>query len=174
VPSWIWKTSLQDPTPGDNKGLSLTLQVEWCKAQERAVRYEEEVQLVAEEMRRTTVFFLWLAREWESRAITPTVGSLADDGIATAGIFAYAYKQVAVYHKMIEVFVTDWYECLENKLLGSPWLHSHPSPPQPNNAALFRWHICTIPPLHSRMQALSPVLRSAQILKGTQTLKGMI
>ena len=50
---------LQGSVSGDDQDLSSALQVEWCKAQERATRYEEEIELVVEEMRRTLVFFEW-------------------------------------------------------------------------------------------------------------------
>ena len=59
VPSWIWHMPLQGSVSGDDQDLSSALQVEWCKAQERATRYEEEIELVVEEMRRTLVFFEW-------------------------------------------------------------------------------------------------------------------
>ena len=42
--------------------------VDWAKAHERAKRFEEEVELCVEEMRRTLLFFSWKASEWERRA----------------------------------------------------------------------------------------------------------
>ncbi|KAG2047074.1 hypothetical protein BDR06DRAFT_985327 [Suillus hirtellus] len=57
--SWIWKT------PGvpnnQEEGLQDSLHVEWCKAQVRAHQWEEEVQLLHEEMRRVLSFFEWQA-----------------------------------------------------------------------------------------------------------------
>ena len=47
----------------DKEDFHAVLRVEWCKSQERAARYEEEVELVVEEMRRTLTFFEWLVRE---------------------------------------------------------------------------------------------------------------
>lgn len=129
VPSWIWQTPLPESASSDEQDLSLALRVEWCKAQERAVRYEEEVQLVVEEMRRTLAYFKWLACEWERWAATPAVGGSEADSATMAGVSAYAYKQAAVYRKMVIVFVNDWYECLKTKSLGSPWLQQYPSPP---------------------------------------------
>lgn len=122
VPSWIWHTPLQGSASGDDQDLSLALQVEWCKAQERATQYEEEIELVVEEMRRTLVFFEWRACEWESRATTPLTGSSEVDSTAAVGVSAYAYKQASVYRKMVDVFVNDWYKCLKTKSLGSSWL----------------------------------------------------
>ena len=99
--------------------------MEWCQAQERAARYEEKVQLVVEEMRRTLVFSKWLAREWEGRALT----SKDVDNTTKHGISAYAHKQAAIYRKLVDVFILNWYECLKQKSLGSSWLKDYPIPP---------------------------------------------
>jgi hypothetical protein len=41
VPSWIWQTSFQASASANDKDFYTALQVEWCKAQERAARYED-------------------------------------------------------------------------------------------------------------------------------------
>jgi hypothetical protein len=128
VPSWIWQTSFQASASANDKDFYAALQVEWCKAQERAARYEEEVQLVVEEMRRTLTYFEWLAREWKRRAVSSSVGSSGIDGATRAGISAYAYKQAAVYHKLVDVFVNDWYQHLQQKDPDLPWLGRYDSP----------------------------------------------
>jgi len=50
-----------------------------------------------------------------------------DEG-ARAGMKAYAARKAALYRRLIEVFVQDWYKCLELKLLGSSWLSDYPRP----------------------------------------------
>ena len=143
VISWIWQVPLQDLAPSRDQELSSALRVEWCKAQERAARYEEEVQLVVEEMRQTVTYFEWLACEWERRATTPLKGGSEVDSTTEAGTSAYAYKQAATYHKMVNVFVTDWYGSLKAKSLGSAWLRHYPTPPTkhcrrlPSNVRLY-------------------------------------
>ena len=92
VQSWIWTTAAKTSTSADDPDLNIALRVEWCKAQERAKRYEEEVGLVIEEMRRTLVTFELNAREWDGRAASipdhaPTLGQTT-----VAGAVAYAYK----------------------------------------------------------------------------------
>ena len=49
--SWVWTTALQTLTSAEDNNINQSLRVEWCKGQERAKRYEEEVELVVEEMR---------------------------------------------------------------------------------------------------------------------------
>jgi len=125
--SWIWTTGLQASSPGDSD-LDIVLRVEWCKAQELAKRYEEEVQLVIEEMRRTLVTFKLNAHEWEQRATfsIPAVGDAA-----AAGITAYAYKQASIQRGLIKVFIKDWYDILTDRPHATPWLHDY-SPPAEN------------------------------------------
>ena len=124
--SWIWTTGLRAPSPGDSD-LDIVLRVEWCKAQELAKRYEEEVQLVIEEMRRTLVTFEWNAHEWEQCAALPNpVGDAT-----AAGITAYAYKQANVQRSLIKVFINDWYEVLTDQPHAAPWLREY-SPPAEN------------------------------------------
>lgn len=129
VESWIWTTSPQVSTSSEDPDLHAAIRIEWCKAQERAKRYEEEVELVAEEMRRTLTTFEWNACEWERRATSPPGSPVADDLVA-AGITSYAYKQAYVHRKMISIFVNDWYKPLKDKSLGSPWLDKFAPPPE--------------------------------------------
>ena len=76
-------------------------------------------------MRRTLAFFEWLTREWEKRNTFLPKGVDATTGL---GISAYAHKQAAVYRKLVNIFVGDWYECLHKKSLGLPWLEKYPAP----------------------------------------------
>jgi hypothetical protein len=79
-------------------------------------------------MRRTLTYFEWLAREWKRRAVSSSVGSSGINGATRAGISAYTYKQAAVYHKLVDVFVNDWYQHLQQKDPDLPWLGRYDSP----------------------------------------------
>ena len=127
VQSWIWTTAIQARTPTKDSDLNVVLRAEWCKAQEQAKRYEEEVELVVEEMRRTLVTFGLNADEWEQRATSP---SLPSPVATTAGIAAYAYKQADTQRRLVEVFINDWYEVLDGQPLPVPWLRKYPRPPK--------------------------------------------
>ena len=143
IQSWIWTTSPHVQTSIEDSDLQATVRIEWCKAQARAKRHEEEVELVVEEMRRTLAYFEWNACEWESRATTPPLGGRAIDETTAAGITAYAYKQASIQREMIEVFIDDWYEPLGQKSLGSDWLGAWAAPSGnkrqrlPSNVRLF-------------------------------------
>ena len=151
--SWIWTTPAlrSRSTDKDSEDLHAVLRVEWCKAQEQASRWEEEVELVVEEMRRTLVYFKWLARKWEERATlqrTPTSSSTGADNVTAAGISAYAHKQAALYRKLVDIFVNDWYPCLKKK--SPPWLEEYPAPPPAKRGCLVsnvkRYHGSSAPP----------------------------
>ena len=133
VPSWIWQTPLQTSVSADEEDFYAVLRVEWCKAQECAARYEEEVGLVVEEMRRTLTFFEWLVRGWENRAALVLTGV---DNILAHGISAYSCKQAEVYRRLVKIFITDWHECLSQRSLGMSWLKKHPAPPPAKRSRL--------------------------------------
>jgi len=98
------------------------VRVDWAKAQERAKRFEEEIELTVEDMRRTLVFFAWKAEEWdqlaESRANAPNKPT--DEVIQ--GLRAYTYRHSSMYCALIKSFVSAWYDCLHSKGLGDSWL----------------------------------------------------
>jgi len=132
VSSWIWTTASHLSTSPDDPGLHAALRVEWCKVQERAKRYEEEVELVAEEMRRTLVTLEWNAKEWETLAAAtfPPPNDPAIDTARKIGLAAYAHKQANIRQRMVKVFVNHWYKVLKDRSLGSSWLQKYSSPPE--------------------------------------------
>lgn len=96
--------------------------VDWAKAHERAKRFEEEVEMCVEEMRRTLVFFSSKALEWEEHAKARTHSSNPHPEEVLQGLQAYAHRQSAMFRQMIMVFVSDWSSCLTPKGLGGEWL----------------------------------------------------
>lgn len=58
------------------------LKIEWCKARARSERWEEEVILVSEEMRRVQEYGRWKAKWWRDRAgQRPNVSPEVSEGI---------------------------------------------------------------------------------------------
>ena len=141
IQSWIWTSAARTSTSTSDHDLNPVLRVEWCKAQARASRHEEEVELVVEEMRRTLVSFEGMALQWTKFATSPIpqvstdssksgVGprKLRMDETAVLGVTAYAHRQANIYHRMIHVFLDDWYPILDALSLGSTWLSNYPRP----------------------------------------------
>jgi hypothetical protein len=130
VQSWIWTTATQDSTSVEDSDLLAAVRVEWCKLQERAKRYQEEMELDVEEMRRTLVTFERNAQEWDSFATSPPLGASAIEAMAGVGVTAYAFKQADIWRRMINVFADDWYHLLNNLPFGVPWLENFLPPPE--------------------------------------------
>jgi len=147
VQSWIWTTAPRVSTSSKDPDLDAALRVEWCKAQERAKRYEEELELVIEEMRRTLVTFEHNAREWEERAARPLPATL--DAATVAGAAAYAHKQANIHRELIKVFINDWYEILEGQPLAASWLKNYSRPPKRHRRRLE----CNVKLYHSSSPA---------------------
>lgn len=137
IQSWIWTTAPQASASIDDPDLHAALRVEWCKAQERAKRYEEEIELVVEEMRRTLATFTWNADEWERRAASVSVVGSTIDETTALGIVAYAYKQANIQRRMVKVFIDDWYDALDQRSLGSSWLSEYSRPSKDKHRRLI-------------------------------------
>ncbi|KAG1896035.1 uncharacterized protein F5891DRAFT_1130408 [Suillus fuscotomentosus] len=74
-----------------------TLRVEWCKARARAHRWEEEVQLLWEEMRRIIAFLDWQVGWWDMQGPRHAFNSLQ----AGEGALAYAQHQANLRRQMV-------------------------------------------------------------------------
>ncbi|KAG2135246.1 hypothetical protein DEU56DRAFT_981136 [Suillus clintonianus] len=100
--SWIWKTrGVSDNT---EYGLQDSLRVEWCRARARAHRWEEEVQLLREEMRRVLAFFEWQAVWWDTQGSRRTFGSPE----SAEGAVAYAHRQASLRRSLAFHFRSIW------------------------------------------------------------------
>ncbi|KAJ7168780.1 hypothetical protein C8R46DRAFT_1218172 [Mycena filopes] len=92
VLSWIWGAAgaIEDDDKGlhDYKCLS-SLRVEWCRAKARKQRWEEEVLLLREEMRRVLRYLEWQAAWWLERVSAR--GNVVMP--LQAGLEAYARRQ---------------------------------------------------------------------------------
>ncbi|KAJ6448514.1 hypothetical protein C8R47DRAFT_933397, partial [Mycena vitilis] len=90
VLSWIW--SARGALDEQEKDLHESLRVEWSRAKARKTRWEEEVSLLREEMRRVLRYLDWQAAFWQKLADVPID---RDDVSAPtqSGKAAYAAKQ---------------------------------------------------------------------------------
>ncbi|KAF9488152.1 hypothetical protein BDN71DRAFT_1499587 [Pleurotus eryngii] len=88
--SWIWYTVTDEEILGAGE-VQACLRVEWVKARARTDRWQEEVLLLEEEMRRAIAFCKWKAEYWDNAATT----RCPDDINLREGIRAYTYRQAA-------------------------------------------------------------------------------
>ncbi|TRM60680.1 hypothetical protein BD626DRAFT_549440 [Schizophyllum amplum] len=108
--SWIWYGSetVSSDAEGtelyEDGGLHLAgVRVEWCKAYARLRRWQEQILLLREEMRRTLVSLDYRAQVWKTRGT-----SEKRDGPLGEGSRAYAARQYRVYTLLTAHFRALW------------------------------------------------------------------
>ena len=157
VQSWIWTTAPQVSASPDDPDLQVALCVKWAKAQEWAKRYEEEVELVVEEMRRTLVFLEWKVKEWISFTISPPLGDSAIDVMMVNGIAVYTKKQADIQRRMAKLFFEDWYHRLSQLPFEVKWLKKYPHPAEVQRCCLilnvWLYHISSYDPQSDPLKA---------------------
>ncbi|KAH8115645.1 hypothetical protein DFH11DRAFT_1507356, partial [Phellopilus nigrolimitatus] len=108
--SWIW-TRMRNGEGGDAE-IDAGIRAEWAKAQARSERWEEEITLVVEEMRRTLVYCDWKAAWWRDQASLRNVseGPVYGHEQVVSGIHAYAGKQAHTWEAIATSFAEKWYK----------------------------------------------------------------
>ena len=115
APSWIWYSGTTTVSPDE---VNEDMRVEWAQCAARADRWEEEVTLLQEEMRRVVEFLEWRSSDWFAKAglrmdtTTPVV---------CAGLSAYGNKQGSIYHNLAVRFSQRWLPVLKSLSLPSAW-----------------------------------------------------
>ncbi|KAI9069574.1 hypothetical protein FKP32DRAFT_1559434, partial [Trametes sanguinea] len=67
--SWIWRVPTDVDSDADHATeYNVSMRAEWARAKARAERWEEEIELLVEEMRRVVAYFQWQATWWEQQA----------------------------------------------------------------------------------------------------------
>ncbi|KAJ7035417.1 hypothetical protein C8F04DRAFT_955058, partial [Mycena alexandri] len=102
VLSWIWTAAgaLED----EEQALHESLRVEWCRAKARKRRWEEEVLILREEMRRVLRYLEWQYAWWLAR-VSVREGEHAE---LRAGLAAYARRQADMYKGLEQHFREAW------------------------------------------------------------------
>jgi hypothetical protein len=115
--SWIWTVTLAC----EDKSEQMRAQYSTLKA--HAERYEEELLLLPEEMRRTLASFDWERSEWIKRA---TARSVANREQLTASLTAYAFRQASLRENRIRHFAKTWLPLLaEDKTVVYDWTNQY-------------------------------------------------
>ncbi len=116
--SWIWlvgKTSHHSDSVEEE--FDDVMRVEWAKTKARYDRWNEEYQLLQEEMRRTVVYLEWRARWWRnqiSRRVT-------DDAVLAQGLHAYAKRQAYQMDMLAASCVKKWVPLLKEGGADISW-----------------------------------------------------
>ena len=124
--SWIWLVPrLVTEVEADNSEQVLDelegMRIEWSKSQARKMRWEEEVELIQEEMRRTIVYYEWKVSWWLQKNIQhPAIDDPTQHGIA-----AYAQKQAYYCKCLAESFASTWLPYLQSQGIIPDWGHRY-------------------------------------------------
>ncbi|KAJ7213821.1 hypothetical protein B0H12DRAFT_1242227 [Mycena haematopus] len=102
--SWIWATRGEDWDPGSDVAMNEAVRIEWAKTRARAMRWEEEVDLLEEEMRRIQQFLQWRSDWWRARVN----GRGLAPGPQQEGEAAYAIRQASIQSTLAMEFAKEW------------------------------------------------------------------
>jgi hypothetical protein len=121
-PSWIWLVPrVSGPTVAETiigeDEFNETMRVEWSKVRARMRRWNEELLIIQEEMRRVIVYQQWKAAWWSERS------SLRDhpDVSILSGVSGYAHKQASISLCLAERCGVYWLPHLKGKGITPPW-----------------------------------------------------
>jgi hypothetical protein len=161
--SWIWRSSATSVSPDE---VNKDMRVEWAQSVARADRWEEEVILLREEMRRVVQFLEWRSSDWFAKADSRT-GAVTSS--VRAGLSAYANKQGSVFHNITVRFTQRWRPVLISLSLPHAWatefLEAHKEPL--TNPDFKKYNELQVPSwlaLMLRPRLLSPMLVSPPCL----------
>jgi hypothetical protein len=122
-PSWIWLVPRVTTEPSDRDAgmreeeFNDYMRVEWAKARARMKRWDEELLLVQEEMRRVLEFHKWKAAWWRTQSALRT----HDDTAILSGISGYAHKQAAISLRLATQCADYWLLWLKNNGVTPSW-----------------------------------------------------
>jgi hypothetical protein len=113
-PSWIWLAAHKPSSEFEvvEEDFNDSMRVEWAKVMARAARWNEELLIVQEEIRRVLAFFAWKSSWWVNLAARRMVD---DDPALLDGIRAYAYKQASLQTRMAGRYASHWLPVLEQE-----------------------------------------------------------
>lgn len=124
--SWIWlvpHSKSEVDTNSSEQVFDEGLRVEWSKSQARKMRWEEEVQIIQEEMRRTIVYYERKEQWWLEQNPQPT--TIDDTTGIQHGITAYSQKQAHYCKCMAESFARAWLPFLQSEGIKPEWEHRY-------------------------------------------------
>lgn len=119
-PSWIWLVRRVSSAPdmgNTEEALDDSLRVEWSRSHARKDRWEEEVLIIQEEMRRVITYHEWKAEWWRSRAMRRS----GLDAATLQGVAAYAEKQAHLSEQLAQQCAIRWVPALKEKGILPEW-----------------------------------------------------
>ena len=122
-PSWIWLVPRVADASNVEEEFNDSMQVEWVKARARMIRWQEELLLVQEEMRRVIAYHEWRAGWWRERSSLRT----NEDPSISSGLSGYAHKQATICIRMAEQCAMYWFRDLKKRGITPSWATAYES-----------------------------------------------
>ena len=118
--SWIWTVTrpVNNTLEESEEALNASLRPEWTKAKARRDRWDEEWQLVQEEMRRVVAYLEWRASWWREQGRRCKV----DDEGTMMGLRSYAEKQASTLLGLARDCARQWIPALANEGIVPDWV----------------------------------------------------
>lgn len=120
IPSWIWLVPRLPCERGDDQTedeFNDSMRAEWAQTRARMCRWEEELMIIQEEMRRVVAFFEWRSTWWLEQGnrrtdLEPSIQS---------GVAAYAHKQADICLRMAARCATYWLPIMKKHGIFPSW-----------------------------------------------------
>ncbi|KAJ7116241.1 hypothetical protein C8R43DRAFT_1137919 [Mycena crocata] len=113
--SWIWTAVNATFGPEDEPHLHEAVRVEWSRAKARKKRWEEEVTLIREEMRRVLRYLEWQSGWWDERAEEAASHSKTPE--MAGALRGYAVKQALLHRDLEAHFKRKWGQSMHTAAL---------------------------------------------------------
>jgi hypothetical protein len=117
--TWIWAASARAADPASEEPEE-QVAVQWCKLMAYAERWDEELVLLPEEMRRLLAYLEWKAAWWLVQADRRQGAHCSQ--LLAAALDAYAHRQAAICIGWRDQFALQWVPILQRAKLGADWL----------------------------------------------------
>jgi hypothetical protein len=153
--SWIWRSSTTSISPDE---VNEDMRVEWAQCVARADRWEEEVTLLQEEMRRVVAFLEWRSSDWVARVALRT--DVTTPAVRT-GLSAYANKQGSIFHNLAVRFARRWRSALKSLSLPYAWATKFlepldiPDPKQTESPPVAHACAASLPPVTTSLPPIT-------------------
>lgn len=131
IPSWIWLVPRSPQERGDDQTeaeFNDTMCAEWAQTRARMCRWDEEVLIIQEEMRRVLAFFEWKSRWWLEQ------GNRRQglESSIESGVIAYAHKQANLCLCMAARCAVYWLPIMKKYSIDPTWRGKYEKMPMPD------------------------------------------
>jgi hypothetical protein len=119
-PSWIWLMTRLPQEKGENQTedeFNHSMRTEWAQTRARMCRWNEELLIIQEEMRRVLAYFEWRSSWWLEQA-NQRVGL---ESSVQSGVVAYAHKQSSLCLRMAARCAEHWLPVMKNHGIVPKW-----------------------------------------------------